>query len=192
MDVKTLYRVLCGGKRPIRDDYFYSPIVEFEVDGQEMPVYLVYVSNRGASNQYLVLATTKIGLRPKEIIQMYGRRWQIEGYFKVAKQYLQFDQAQIKSYDGLCGHMALVMMSYDILALAQRQNIDERTLGDLFFEYGRALPDIPVVEVLIWLMQTLSGLGRKMGMSLEVLDTIFEEFTKALPSSLTRLLGSAG
>ncbi|WP_421017451.1 IS4 family transposase [Furfurilactobacillus cerevisiae] len=192
MDVKTLYRVLCSGKRPIRDDYFYSPIVKFEVDGQEMPVKLVYVSNRGASNQYLVLATTKIGLRPKEIIQMYGRRWQIEGYFKVAKQYLQFDQTQIQSYDGLCGHMALVMMSYDILALAQRQNIDERTLGDLFFEYGRALPDIPVAEALNWLMRTLSGLGRKMGMSSEVLDTIFEEFTKALPSSLARLLGSAG
>ena len=192
MDVKTLYRILCSGKRPTRDDYFYSPIVKFEVDGQEMPVKLVYVSNRGASNQYLVLATTKIGLRPKEIIQMYGRRWQIEGYFKVAKQYLQFDQTQIQSYDGLCGHMALVMMSYDILALAQRQNIDERTLGDLFFEYGRALPDIPVAEALNWLMQTLSGLGRKMGMSSEVLDTIFEEFTKALPSSLARLLGSAG
>jgi hypothetical protein len=123
---------------------------------------------------------------------MYGRRWQIEGYFKVAKQYLQFDQTQIQSYDGLCGHMALVMMSYDILALAQRQNIDERTLGDLFFEYGRALPDIPVAEALNWLMRTLSGLGRKMGMSSEVLDTIFEEFTKALPSSLARLLGSAG
>ncbi len=31
-----------------------------------------------------------------------------------------------------------------------------------------------------------------MGMSSEALDTIFEEFTKALPSSLARLLGSAG
>lgn len=123
---------------------------------------------------------------------MYGSRWQIEGYFKVAKQYLHFDQTQIQSYNGLCGHMALVMMSYDILALAQRQNIDERTLGNLFFEYGRSLPDIPVAEALSWLMQTLSGLGKKMGMSSEALDAIFEEFTKALPGSLARLLGSAG
>ncbi|KIO97145.1 transposase [Levilactobacillus brevis] len=192
MDVKTLYRILCSGKRPTRDDYFYSPIVKFEVDGQEMPVKLVYVSNRGASNQYLVLATTKIGLRPKEIIQMYGRRWQIEGYFKVANSTCSLIRPKSKVMTAFGVHMALVMMSYDILALAQRQNIDERTLGDLFFEYGRALPDIPVAEALSWLMRTLSGLGRKMGMSSEALDTIFEEFTKALPSSLARLLGSAG
>lgn len=36
----------------------------------------------------LVLATTKTNWRPERIIQMYGRRWQIEGYFKIAKQYL--------------------------------------------------------------------------------------------------------
>lgn len=59
MNVKSLYRVLCSGKRPIHDGYLYSPIVKFEVDGQEMPVKLVYISNRGASNQYLVFATTK-------------------------------------------------------------------------------------------------------------------------------------
>ncbi|WP_427859964.1 transposase [Liquorilactobacillus sicerae] len=41
-----------------------------------------------------------------------ARRWQIENYFKVAKQYLQFNQTQIQNYDSLCGRMAMVMMSY--------------------------------------------------------------------------------
>lgn len=113
-----LYDTLKKNKWPTKDHYLYSPIATFDVDGQTMSVKLVFVTNRGASNDFLVLGTTKTGLHPDEIIQMYGRRWQIEGYFKVAKQYLQFDQTQIQSYDGLCGHMALVLMSYDVLALA--------------------------------------------------------------------------
>ena len=192
MDVKTLYATLKRSKWPTKDHYLYSPIVTFDVNGQAMPVKLVFVTNRGASNDFLVLGTTKTGLHPDEIIQMYGRRWQIEGYFKVAKQYLQFDRTQIQSYDGLCGHMALVMMSYDILALAQRENVDERTLGDLFFDYGRCLPDITVAKALSWLMKTLSGLGEQLGMTNNILNTIFDEFIKALPSNLVRLLGSAG
>lgn len=95
---------------------------------------LVFVTKRGQTDQYLVLATTKLSLKPDEIIQMYGRRWQIECYFKVAKQYLQFDQTQIQSYYGLCGHLVMVMLSYDVLALSQRENADERTL-DGFIEH---------------------------------------------------------
>ena len=122
---------------------------------------------------------------------MYSRRWQIECYFKVAKQYLQFDQTQVQSYDGLCGHLAMVMLSYDILALAQRENIDERTLGDLFYDYGRPLPDIEIAQALTWLLKTISGLAEKFTLMTGTLDTIFAEFKKALPSSLVSLLGSA-
>lgn len=56
---------------------------------------LVFVAKRGKADQYLVLTTTKLSLNPTEIIQIYGRRWQIECYFKIAKQYLQFGQTQI-------------------------------------------------------------------------------------------------
>ncbi|UNL43516.1 transposase [Ligilactobacillus agilis] len=33
------------------------------------------------------------------MIQLYGRRWQIETYFKAAKQYLRFDKTQVQNYD---------------------------------------------------------------------------------------------
>ncbi|UWP78332.1 transposase (plasmid) [Lacticaseibacillus paracasei] len=118
------------------------------MDGASIPVKLVFVTNRGNANQYLVLGTTKTGLRPEEIVQMYGRRWQIEGFFKVGKQYLQFDHTQVQSYDGLCGHLAMVMLSYDILALSQREAIDDRTLGDLFYDFSRPLPDLAVARAL--------------------------------------------
>ncbi|MCD9225333.1 transposase [Lactobacillus helveticus] len=34
-----------------------------------------------------------MSLQPQEIIQLYARRWQIENYFKVAKQYLRLDKS---------------------------------------------------------------------------------------------------
>lgn len=191
MDVKRLYSILRRSKWSTKTTYLYSPIVTFEVDGQTMPMKLVYVTKRGQSDQYLVLATTKLSLKPDEIIQMYGRRWQIECFFKVAKQYLQFDQTQIQSYDGLCGHLAMVLMGYDILALAARENKDERTLGDLFYDYGRPMPDIDVAKALNWLLETITGLGKKFAMEAAVLDAIFDEFIKALPSSLVKLLDKA-
>lgn len=56
-----------------------------------MLVKSVFVTTLGNKNQLLILGTTKTDMCPEEIIQVYGRRWQIEGYFKVVKQYLQFD-----------------------------------------------------------------------------------------------------
>nr|WP_229564676.1 transposase [Pediococcus pentosaceus] len=191
MDVKSLYQLLRRSKWSTKSDYLYSSVVKFEVDGNVVPMKLVFVSKRGKTNQYLVLATTKLSLKPAEIIQMYGRRWQIECYFKVAKQYLQFDQTQIQSYDGLCGHLAMVMLSYDILALTQRENVDNRTLGDLFYDYGRPLPDIKLAQALSWLLKMITGLGEKFTQINDILDSIFAEFKQALPSNLFRLLDNA-
>ncbi|MDB7660563.1 transposase [Lacticaseibacillus rhamnosus] len=191
MNVKSLYQILRRSKWPAHDNYLYSPIVYFEVNGTSMPVKLVFVTNRANANQYLVLGTTKTNLRPEEIIQLYGRRWQIEGFFKVGKQYLQFDQTQVQNYDGLCGHMAMVMFGYDILALSQREAIDDRTLGDLFYDFGRPLPDIAVAQALQWLMQQLSGLGAQFAGAEQIIDGIFDQFMQTLPSNLAGLLGNA-
>ncbi len=114
-----------------------------------MPVKLVFVTKRGDKNNYLVLGTTKTSLESTDIIQMYARRWQIEGYFKLAKQYLQFDKTQIQRYDGLCGHLAVIVLAYDILGLNQREYIDDRTIGDIFYDYERSLPDIAFVDALV-------------------------------------------
>nr|WP_259686952.1 transposase [Lactobacillus helveticus] len=71
------------------------------VGNQKFKLRLVFVANRARQDDYLVLATTQLGLQPQEIIQLYARRWQIENYFKVAKQYLRLDKSQVQNYDGL-------------------------------------------------------------------------------------------
>lgn len=89
MDVKHLLATLKQSKWPKHEHYLYSPIVQYDMDGTKMAMKLVFVTKKGAKNRFLVLVTTKNDLRPERIIQMYGRRWQIVGYFKVAKQYLR-------------------------------------------------------------------------------------------------------
>lgn len=71
------------------------------VGNQKFKLRLVFVANRARQDDYLVLATTQLGLQPQEIIQLYARRWQIENYFKVAKQYLRLDKSQVQNYDAL-------------------------------------------------------------------------------------------
>lgn len=51
------------------------------------------------------------------------------------------------------------MISYDLLALGQREEADERTLGDLFFYCRQSFPNIDVVQALNWLMTQLIGVA---------------------------------
>lgn len=191
MSVKALYTKLKKSKWPQHQNYLYSPIVQYDLDGVTMPMKLVFVTKKGAKGRYLVLATTQTNLRPERIIQLYGWRWQIEGYFKIAKQYLRFDATQVRSYDGLCAHMAMVMLSYDLLALCQREEADERTLGDLFFYYGQSLPDIAVVQALNWLMSQLIGIAEAYQEAQVIIDQLMDEFMRKLPGSIAELIGYA-
>lgn len=87
--------------------------------------------------------------------------------------------------------MALVLMGYSILALTQRENQDDRTFGGIFFDYSRQSPEIKFADALTRLMKILTGIAKKLDISESILDTIFDEFIKALSSNLLRLLGKA-
>lgn len=141
-----------------RNHYLYSSIVEAQYHGHSFLLKLVFVSNRGSKNKYLVLATTQTKLRPEEIVQLYGRRWQIETYFKTSKQYLALDKSQVQSYDGQCGYIAVTAITYDLLAWQERQNTDDKTIGDLFYLMNESLPDIKFIDALVYLILELKEL----------------------------------
>lgn len=141
-----------------RNHYLYSSIVEAQYHGHSFLLKLVFVSNRGSKNKYLVLATTQTKLRPEEIVQLYGRRWQIETYFKTSKQYLALDKSQVQSYDGQCGYIAVTAITYDLLAWQERQNTDDKIIGDLFYLMNESLPDIKFIDALVYLILELKEL----------------------------------
>lgn len=107
---------------------------------------MVFVAKKGQRNQYLVLATTQLAIRPTEIVQLYARRWQIETYFKAAKQFLALNSSRIQSYDGQCGYVAVTMITYDLLAWQKRLNTDDRTIGGIFYQMNDAMPEIQFTD----------------------------------------------
>lgn len=184
-DVKGLYERLAAAKMRRKADYIYSSVVEAAYQGHTFPIRLVYVTKRGSKGKYLVLATTQYKLHPQEIIQLYGRRWQIETYFKAAKQYLALNKSQIQSYDGQCGYIAVTALTYDLLAWQERQSIDDPTLGDLFYLMNEALPDLAFEEALVYLLTALKEVKAEISATVE---QILDNFIKLLPVFMQKQL----
>ena len=78
-------------------------------------------------------SSAQIRIFEEAIIRIYGKRWQIEVFFKTCKSMLNLiGECHSLSYDALTAHTAIVFTRYMLLALEQRQNEDQRTLGELF------------------------------------------------------------
>jgi len=82
--------------------------------------------------------------------------WQIEVFFKTCKSMLNLiGECHSLSYDALTAHVAIVFTRYMLLAMEQRQNEDQRTLGKLFFLLVDEMADITFNRSLGILMAAL-------------------------------------
>lgn len=184
-DIKGLYNRLAASKMTKKNHYLYSSVVTAHYEEQNFPLRLVFVSKRGSRSNYLVLATTQIKLRPEEIIQLYGRRWQIETYFKTAKQFLSLIKSQIQNYDGQCGYIASTAIAYDLLAWQERESCDNKTFGDLFYLMNDSLPDIKFIDALVYLLNELKKIK---GIEQEKLERAVDNFMALLPQFMQNAL----
>ena len=67
-------------------------MVDVVKDRDIIPAKVVYVRNRNKRKEYLYLISTDVNLDENEIIQIYGKRWDIEVFFKVCKSYLNLSR----------------------------------------------------------------------------------------------------
>jgi hypothetical protein len=153
MTITQLYKSL--KKRRGRSHYLLSVDVEIkheEKNGlRSMPGRIVYVRNRNAKkNEWIAFLSTDMTLTQDQIIELYGKRWEIEVFFKTIKTYLKFTgEFQQISYEALTAHTAIVALRYMILAIEQRKNTDmRRTPGDLFFLFADEVKDITFEEAI--------------------------------------------
>ncbi|AOF49599.1 transposase [Tetragenococcus halophilus] len=187
VDVKTIFQI--EKKRRGRSRYLLSVCVESELEGKILPIKLMYVRNRNKRNDYLVLATTDLSLNEDEIIQLYGKRWSIEVYFKICKQHLRLAKYQGLSYDGIFAHTITVAVSYLILAVQHREQADERTMGELFYLMIEELSDISFSEAIVQLLELFKEVfANEMILSEETLNNIMSQFIQKLPQSTQRQL----
>ena len=133
-------------KRPGRSRYLLSVNVMVGKD-QKIPAKIVCVRNKKNRKDWIAFICTNPDLSEDEIIRIYGKRWQIEVFFKTCKTYLNLiSECHSLSYDALTAHTAIVFTRYLMIAMEQRRNEDERTLGEIFFFFTDELADITFGE----------------------------------------------
>jgi hypothetical protein len=158
-----------------------------------IPVRLVYVRNRNKRNEYLVLLSTDMELTEEEIIQLYGKRWSIECFFKVCKSYLRLIKGyRGLDYDAITAHVAIVFAQYVMLSEYQRLDTDHRSLGDLFFDAMDELGDLRYEEALALILCALFNTATEvLCLSDEDSAKLFDAFLSTIPTPLTKRLGIA-
>jgi len=137
-------------KRPGKSKYLLSvEVMLYNDQGDTLPTRLVYVRDRLHSKKWIAFASTDMTLTEEQVIALYGKRWDIEVFFKMCKSYLKLGREfQGLSYDCITAHTAVVLTRYIILAAQKRQNEDPRSLGELFHLCYDELADVQFSDVL--------------------------------------------
>ena len=141
-------------------------------------------------NYCLAIICTDPTFSEEDIIRIYGKRWQIEVFFKTCKSMLNLiSECHSLSYDALTAHVVIVFTRYILLAMEHRQNQDQRTLGELFFFLVDEMADITFSRSLCILMDALmASLQENLKLSDEQLTAFTADFEARLPKYLRNAL----
>lgn len=129
-------------------------------------VKMVFVQNKNKKSDWLAILSTDCTLSNKEIIKIYGMRWDIEVFFKTAKSLLNLaKEFQVRSYGSLIGHTTIVFTRFIVLSWQHRNEADPRTLGGLFYELCDEIDDLDwacaLQELIGFLQDALKKTGKQ-------------------------------
>ena len=173
-------------KRRGRSRYLLSVMVDVVKDEEIIPAKVVYVRNRNKRKEYLCLISTDVDLDEDEIIRIYGKRWDIEVFFKVCKSYLNLSkECRAISYDAMTAHTAVVFTRYMMLSLESRESNDERSLGELFLYFSDEMSDITWIQAFQLMLQMFRNmLTDNVKLPDEKIDELVDAFMDAIPALL--------
>ena len=191
MSLITIYNR--NKKRRGRSRYLLSVLVDVVKDGKVIPAKVVYVRNRNKRKEYLCLISTDTTLDENEIIRIYGKRWDIEVFFKVCKSYLNLSrECNSLSYDAMTAHTAVVFTRYMMLSLESREGSDNRSLGELFLYFSDEMSDITWIQAFQMLLQMFRTiLNNNTELSDDKIDELVDTFMNTLPALLKAQLQAA-
>ena len=110
---------------------------------ESIPAKIVYVRDKSNRKNWIALLSTDTGLCEDDIIALYGKRWDIEPFHKVIKSVLRLEKEfQLRSFDAIVAHTAIVMTRYLLLSLENRENKDWRSVNEGFHYFCAELEDI--------------------------------------------------
>ena len=180
-------------KRRGKSRYLLSVMVDVVKEDEIIPAKVVYVRNRNKRKEYLCLISTDVTLDENEIIRIYGKRWDIEVFFKVCKSYLKLSrECNSLSYDAMTAHTAVVFTRYMMLSLESRESNDNRSLGELFLYFSDEMSDITWIQAFQMMLQIFrTMLTENTELSDEKIEELVDAFMNALPALLKTQLQAA-
>ena len=190
LSIKKIYGI-CK-KRRGRSRYLLSVNVMVGKN-QKIPAKIVCVRNKQNKKDWIAFICTNPDLSEEEIIRIYGKRWQIEVFFKTCKSYLNLvGECHSLSYYALTAHVAIVFARYMMLALEQRKDEDHRTLGEIFFFLTDELADITFGESLqIILKAMFEGIYTVFQVTEAQIDAFIDIFVDRLPNFIQNSLAKS-
>lgn len=185
---KTLTEIYSSlKKRRGKSKYLLSVAVKlYNPENEMIDARIVYVRDRHNKKNWIGFITTDMTLSEDKIIELYGKRWSIEVFFKICKSYLKLgSEFQGLSYDCITAHTAIVMTRYMILAIEKRQTEDPRALGELFFLCYDEIGDIKFAEAIELILNFLRcALEESLFLSGKQVEQLIEAFFLKLPEFL--------
>lgn len=185
LDIKKIYSK--NRKRRGRSKYLLS--IEVTVGTEEIPAKIVCVRNKSKKKDWLAIISTDTSLSEEEIIRVYGKRWDIEVFFKSCKSYLRLvKECRSLSYDALTAHVSIVFTRYMLLSVAQRRNEDEKTICELFFCLADELDDITFSQSMRIIVDALMDAVMEY---FHITEQQLEEFTASFVQRLPKYMQEA-
>ena len=160
-----------------------SCVVNLNLTGKPLSARIVFVRSEKQKSQWLALLSTDLSLSEEEIITLYGKRWDIEVFFKMVKSFLKLAREfQVRSYDALVSHTSIVFIRYIMLAVVARRNTDPRTFGELFYACYDEIQDMTLMEALSLLLELFkSTMKQVLVLSEEKVKELLSHFVNSLP-----------
>ena len=184
-NIKEIYKR--NRKRRGRSKYLLS--VEVTIGDEAIPAKIVFVRNKSRKKDWLAIISTDTSLSEEEIIRVYGKRWDIEVFFKSCKSYLRLmKECRSLSYDALTAHVAIVFTRYMMLSVAQRRNEDEKTICELFFCLIDELDDITFSQSMRIIIDALMDAVMEY---FHITEQQLEEFTASFIQKLPKYMQKA-
>ena len=155
MTLKEIYAA--NKKRPGRARYLLSTtVLLYDSEGGTLPARIVFVRERSKRKKWIAFVSTDMELDEGGILTLYGKRWDIEVFFKICKSYLKLGKEfQCLSYDSITAHTAVVMTRYVMLALDKRHSEDPRSLSQVFWHCCDEVADKDFAYVIDLILKAL-------------------------------------
>lgn len=185
-DVKQIYRTLRKKRGRAKILASAEVTVQTKSDGPIGKARLIFVRNRAKKGDWLALLTTDTHLPSEEVVRIYGKRWDIEVFFKCCKSHLRLvKELHSRSYDALVAHTTIVMIRYIMLSVMSRESSDDRTIGGMFYDCCDEMEDIKFCKALQLLLSKFrESIEIHFAETAQLINEIIANFIRTLPRPL--------